>query len=91
MIVILRALGVTPVWAQGVKITTPAPTPEPHVITSPSAGDVERIVARVDERAREKHPEIVDVLITPQSKAASERSRTRRFPRVGSDQISSPP
>jgi hypothetical protein len=44
-----------------------------------SAGDVERIVARVDERAREKHPEIVAVLITPQSKAAFERSARDGF------------
>jgi len=32
MIAILAALGVTPVWAQGVKIATPAPTREPRVI-----------------------------------------------------------
>jgi cation diffusion facilitator family transporter len=44
-----------------------------------SAGDVERIVATVEARAREKHPEIVAVLVTPQSEAIFERSRARRF------------
>jgi hypothetical protein len=32
MILVLTTLGVTPVRAQGVKITTPAPTREPRVI-----------------------------------------------------------
>jgi cation diffusion facilitator family transporter len=42
-----------------------------------TAGEVERIVATVQARAREKHPEIVAVLITPQSEAMFERSRAR--------------
>jgi hypothetical protein len=32
MILILTTLGVAPVWAQGAKITTPAPTREPRII-----------------------------------------------------------
>ncbi len=32
MVAIVAALGVMPVWAQGVKIVTPAPTREPRVI-----------------------------------------------------------
>jgi cation diffusion facilitator family transporter len=40
-----------------------------------SAADVERIVAAIEERVRLAHPEIVLLLIKPQSAAAFERSR----------------
>jgi len=48
-------------------------------VDSLPAGEVERIVATIDARAREKHPEIVAVLITPQSIATFEHNRARRF------------
>jgi cation diffusion facilitator family transporter len=44
-----------------------------------SAGDVERIVAAVEARVRAMHPQIVALLITPQSLAAFERDRATRF------------
>jgi divalent metal cation (Fe/Co/Zn/Cd) transporter len=44
-----------------------------------SARDVERIVAAVEARVRETHPQIVSLLITPQSVAAFERGRVTRF------------
>jgi cation diffusion facilitator family transporter len=44
-----------------------------------SAGDVETIVAAVEARVMEVHPQIVALLITPQSLAAFQRGRARRF------------
>jgi cation diffusion facilitator family transporter len=43
-----------------------------------SAADVEAIVATIEDRVRTAHPEIVLLLIKPQSAAALERARTRR-------------
>ena len=44
-----------------------------------SAGDVETIVAAIEDRVRSVHPEIVLLLIKPQSAAAYMRARARRF------------
>jgi cation diffusion facilitator family transporter len=40
-----------------------------------SAGEVEKIVADVEDRVRKAHPEVVSLLVKPQSTAAFERSR----------------
>ena len=42
-----------------------------------SAADVEAIVAAIEERVRSVHPEVVLLLIKPQSAAAFERARVR--------------
>jgi cation diffusion facilitator family transporter len=47
-------------------------------VDSLSAADVEAIVAAIDDRVREVHPEIVLLLIKPQSAAAFARARARR-------------
>jgi cation diffusion facilitator family transporter len=44
-----------------------------------SAADVEAAVAAIEERVRGLHPEVVLLLIKPQSTAAFERARVRRF------------
>jgi cation diffusion facilitator family transporter len=44
-----------------------------------SAGEVEAIVAALEERVRKQYPEIVILLIKPQSAAEFQRSRARRF------------
>jgi len=46
-----------------------------------SAADVEAIVAAIEERVRSVHPEVVLLLIKPQSAAAFERARVRPFGR----------
>jgi hypothetical protein len=46
-----------------------------------SAADVEAIVAAIEERVRSVHPEVVLLLIKPQSAAAFERPRVRPFAR----------
>ena len=44
-----------------------------------SAADVEAIVAAIEERVRNVHPEVVLLLIKPHSAAAFERARGRPF------------
>ena len=44
-----------------------------------SAADVETIVAAIEDRVRHVHPEVVLLLIKPQSAAAFERARVRQF------------
>lgn len=44
-----------------------------------TAGQVEALVADLEERVREAHPEVVSILLKPQSVEAFESSRERRF------------
>ena len=44
-----------------------------------TAGQVEALVAELEERVRELHPEVVTILLKPQSVEAFESSRERRF------------
>jgi len=44
-----------------------------------SAGDVERIVAALEDQIRQRHPEVVLLLVKPQSPAAFRLSRERRL------------
>jgi guanylate kinase len=43
-----------------------------------SARDVEEIVARIERRIRERHPEVISIFIKPQSIADFRRSLERR-------------
>jgi cation diffusion facilitator family transporter len=47
------------------------------------AGEVEAIVAALEEQVRKRYPEIVTLLIKPQSAAEFQRSRARRFQTQG--------
>jgi cation diffusion facilitator family transporter len=48
-----------------------------------SAGEVEAIVAALEEQVRKRYPEIVTLMIHPQSAAEFQRSRRRRFQTPG--------